>query len=70
LNIRSSVPDITAAENRLRVRRQSPMDQQILEEWKETIDGLNLHENLPWTAQRLLIQRHLRRQRRFKTYRS
>jgi hypothetical protein len=46
------------------------MDQQILEEWKETIDGLNLHENLPWTAQRLLIQRRLRRQRRFKTYRS
>ncbi len=69
-NIGSSVPDISAPENRLRARRQSPMDQQILEEWKTTVDDLNLGENAPWTTQRLLIQRHLRRQRRIRTYRS
>ncbi len=69
-NVASSVPDISSFQSRVRVRRQSSMDQQILEEWKTAVGGLKVGENWPWVVQRLLIRRHLRRQRHIQVYQS
>ena len=55
---------------RFRVRRQSSVDLRILEEWKTSYDGLKVHANWPSIVQKLMIRRHLRRQRLGKDYRS
>ncbi len=60
----SSVTDLSSSNSRLRTRRRSSSDHQILEEWKILADELKTHENWPWAIQKLLIRRHLRRQRR------
>ncbi len=70
LNIGSSVPNISSFGGQLCVRRQSSVDPQILEEWRAPVDGLKLRENWPWTIQKLLIRRHLRRQQYIKNYQS
>jgi hypothetical protein len=59
----SSAVDISSSTSRLRTRRRSSLDQKILEEWKILANELKTHENWPWKIQKLLIRRHLRRQR-------
>ena len=59
----SSVVDVSSSNSRLRTRRRSSLDQRILGEWKNLANELKTHENWPWAIQRLLIRRHLRRQR-------
>jgi hypothetical protein len=62
-DIWSSVSDLSPSNTRLRTRRRSSLDYKILEEWKVLSDELKAHENWPWAIQKLLIRRHLRRQR-------
>jgi hypothetical protein len=62
-DIWSSVTDLSSSNSRLRTRRRSSVDHKILQEWKVIADELKTHENWPWAIQKLLIQRHLRRQR-------
>jgi hypothetical protein len=62
-NLWSSVADLSSSDLRLRTRRRSSLDQRILDEWKGLANELKTHENWPWPIQRLLIRRHLRRQR-------
>ncbi|CAF3625167.1 unnamed protein product [Rotaria sordida] len=59
----SSVTDLSILSSRLRTRHRSSLDHKILEEWKMLADELKTHENWPWTIQKLIIRRHLRRQR-------
>lgn len=59
----SSVTDLSPSEKRLRTRRRSSLDQKIIREWKILSDDLKSHANWPWAIQKLLIRRHLRRQR-------
>ncbi|CAF1136731.1 unnamed protein product [Rotaria sordida] len=59
----SSVTDLSILSSRLRTRHRSSLDHKILEEWKVLADELKTHENWPWTIQKLIIRRHLRRQR-------
>jgi hypothetical protein len=60
LNVRSSVSEISSRGSPYRVRCRSSMDQQMLEEWKTTADGLKIQQNQSWVAQRIFIQRFLR----------
>jgi hypothetical protein len=46
-HIRSSVPNIASVDRRVRVRRRSSFDQQILEQWKTAIDDVKVNENWP-----------------------
>ncbi|CAF4056398.1 unnamed protein product [Rotaria magnacalcarata] len=55
------IPDISSVENRVRVRRRSSLDQQILERWKTVVGQCKTHEQLPWSIQKLMIRRHFRR---------
>lgn len=55
------IPDISSIENRVRVRRRSSLDQQILERWKSVVEQCKTHEQLPWSIQKLMIRRHFRR---------
>ena len=59
----SSVVDMSSSTSRLRTRRRSSFDNKILDEWKTLANELKTHENWPWAIQKLLIRRHLRRQR-------
>jgi hypothetical protein len=59
----SSVTDLSSLNSRLRTRRRSSLDHKILQEWKTLAEELKAHENWPWAIQKLLIRRHLRRQR-------
>jgi hypothetical protein len=59
----SSVTDLSSLNSRLRIRRRSSLDNKILQKWKMLGDELKTHENWPWAIQKLLIRRHLRRQR-------
>ena len=59
----SSVADLSSLNARLRTRRRSSSDHRILTEWRILADELKAHENWPWAIQKLLIRRHLRRQR-------
>ncbi len=69
-NLWSSVVDIPSSNSRLRTRRRSSLDYKILEEWKTLANELKAHENWPWAIQKLLIRRHLRRQRQASECRS
>ncbi|CAF1428065.1 unnamed protein product [Adineta steineri] len=53
--------DLTSTENRVRIRRRSSLDQQIIERWKNIVEQCIKHEQLPWTIQKLMIRRHFRR---------
>lgn len=53
--------DIMVNENRVRVRRRSSLDQQIIERWKILVEQCRRHEQLPWSIQKLMIRRHFRR---------
>ncbi|CAF1094107.1 unnamed protein product [Adineta ricciae] len=53
--------DIIVNENRVRVRRRSSLDQQIIERWKILVEQCRKHEQLPWSIQKLMIRRHFRR---------
>ncbi|CAF4556916.1 unnamed protein product, partial [Rotaria sp. Silwood2] len=55
------IPDLSSMENRVRVRRRSSLDQQIIERWKTVVEQCKTHEQLPWTIQKLMIRRHFRR---------
>ncbi|CAF0985290.1 unnamed protein product [Rotaria sp. Silwood1] len=55
------IPDLSSIENRVRVRRRSSLDQQIIERWKTLVEQCKTHEQLPWTIQKLMIRRHFRR---------
>ncbi len=55
------IPDLSAIENRVRVRRRSSLDQQIIERWKVLVEQCKTHEQLPWKIQKLMIRRHFRR---------
>lgn len=57
----TSIVDISTIENRVRVRRRSSLDQQILERWKILFEQCKTHEQLPWKIQKLMIRRHFRR---------
>ena len=63
-NLSASTPDLLSMSGRLRDRRQLGKDQQILEEWQTAMSDLRVNPNWPWAIKKLLIQRHLRRQRR------
>ncbi len=62
-DLSSSVTDLSSLNTRLRTRRRSSLDYKILEEWKVLANELKAHKNWPWAIQKLLIRRHLRRQR-------
>jgi hypothetical protein len=55
------IPDLLSIENRVRVRRRSSLDQQIIERWKVLVEQCKKHEQLPWTIRKLMIRRHFRR---------
>ncbi|UJR15495.1 hypothetical protein I4U23_002438 [Adineta vaga] len=55
--------DSSSSNTRVRTRRRSSIDHQILEQWKLLANELKPHEYWPWAIQRLFIRRHLRRQR-------
>jgi hypothetical protein len=55
------LPDLSVMENRVRVRRRSSLDQQIIERWKILVEQCKTHEQLPWKIQKLMIRRHFRR---------
>ena len=63
LHLWSSVVDMSSSTSRLRTRRRSSLDYKILQQWKTLANDLKTHENWPWAIQKLLIRRHLRRQR-------
>jgi len=67
-NIRRQIANITELERPIRVRRRSPDDQRILEQWKATVNCTRINENCPWAIQKLMIRRQLRRQRYCKDY--
>lgn len=64
----SSVSDIPSMEHRVRVRRLSETNQEILEQWQATVRDLKVKETTPWVIQKLLIKRQLRRQRHLGDY--
>ena len=66
----SSISDIPSTEYRVRVRRRSETNQEILEQWQAAVQDLKVKETTPWTIQKLLIKRHLRRQRQLGDYQS
>ena len=55
------ISDLNTMENRVRVRRRSSLDQQILERWKILVAQSKTHEQLPWKIQKLIIRRQFRR---------
>jgi hypothetical protein len=61
LNVRSSVSDTSSTGIPFRVRRRSSMDEQMLEQWKTTAAALKIQENQSSLAQKIFIQRFLRR---------
>lgn len=61
----SSISDVNYP---MRVRRLSETNQQILQYWQTAIQDLKVKEMIPWTIQKLLIKRHLRRQRQLGDY--
>jgi hypothetical protein len=54
-------PELSTMENRIRIRRRSSLDQQIIERWKVLVEQCKTHEQLPWKIQKLIIRRHFRR---------
>lgn len=67
-NIESSISNIPEIDCRLRVRRQSETNQEILEQWQTAVKDLKMMDKMPWAVQKLLIKRQLRRQRRLDPY--
>ena len=51
-------------ENRMRIRRRSSFDQEILERWKTMFEQYRMYEQVPWSIQKYLIRRHFRRARK------
>ena len=51
-------------ERRVRIRRRSSFDQEILERWKTMFEQYRVHEQVPWRIQKHLIRRHFRRARK------
>ena len=58
---RTVISELTNIENRVRVRRRSSLDQQILEQWKYLVEQSKPSEQLPWTIQKRIIRRQFRR---------
>lgn len=58
---RTVICELNDIENRVRVRRRSSFDQQILEQWKYLVEQTKTFEQLPWTIQRRFIRRQFRR---------
>ncbi|UJR09329.1 hypothetical protein I4U23_013572 [Adineta vaga] len=55
------ISDSITNETRVRIRRRSSLDQQIIQRWKILVEQCRRHEQLPWTIQKLMIRRHFRR---------
>jgi len=55
------ISELTNIESRVRVRRRSSLDQQILEQWKYLVEQSKPSEQLPWTIQKRIIRRQFRR---------
>lgn len=68
LNDESSLSDNPLVDCRLRVRRLSQANLEILEQWQAAVQDLKFKETMPWAVRKLLIRRRLRRQRRSDEY--